>query len=65
MIREIYGEGGFDQSLPNNNVIATEEIPDVAVPMSDSEKLQVLLNAIATANVDDNLKQVAADLSGN
>lgn len=32
----IYGEGGFDPSLPNNNIVEEHEAPDTNSPVADA-----------------------------
>ena len=52
-----YGEGGFDPSKPDNNVVARFTVDDPPVVVTDAERLAVLVDALAKATT---LAQVRA-----
>lgn len=46
----VYGEGGYDESKPNNNVVSVETVPDAPAPVvaSDPAVLRAKINAAQT-----------------
>ena len=46
-----YGEGGFDPSKPNNNIVETVEVPDQE-PVTDVTELANSLSALPQETLD-------------
>jgi hypothetical protein len=50
----VYGPGGFDPTLPNNNIIEQYETPDpMPQPLDPTGALATLLAVVGTLTVDD------------
>lgn len=65
-----YGEGGYDPTKPDNNVIARVTVDDPPVVLSDAERVAALeaqnaalLAALAKATTLAQIRAAAADLA--
>ena len=50
----VYGEGGYDPNLPNNNIIEQYEIPDPPAPepQTDTQALAEALSELPPETLD-------------
>lgn len=48
-----YGEGGYDPTLPNNNIIEEIDLPDEPQPLDATGALATLLAVTGTVSVED------------
>ncbi len=48
-----YGEGGFDPSKPNNNIIEDVDQPDQPAPLDATGSLATLLTVVGVLKVQD------------
>lgn len=55
-----YGEGGFDPSKSDGNVVAVEEVPDVETP---DDRLSILLGELTKATTLAQVRAAAANAS--
>lgn len=66
---EIYGEGGYDPTKPNNNVVNVTEVPDPDAPTDDrlatlERRQNALMAKLAAATTVAQIRKAAADTAG-
>lgn len=48
-----YGQGGFDPSQPNNNIVEDVEVPDIPTPLDAVGRLATMLAVTEVLSVAD------------